>query len=393
MHFEGPADVLMRAWPHLAAMGLGGYLRGMPTRPGGGRAGEALPGLPVAPWQRIAARVLVAEVLLLGVTAAVGLGMHAAVGAAPPTNPFAGAGVAPGALVATLAPKAVLWAPLAAVGASGERRLAIERLAVAVVVAANVSLSRADETVPSALYASALATLVVVGLARKRGRPDDWRRRGASLDRLSLDLKAALAAGGAAILALGSVLLTEWSLGGAPDLRTRLYAVGGTAAAVLLAAPVLPPTARGALPEAEASFRLPVDRLRLTLASVGASLRRAIALLAVLATVVLWARVATGPLAGRGDLALSDQGNISAFLLCAAAAAGAFASLSGKRWGLLPHAVGLCALAAVLLLLGVAFGARPQVVWIGMDVSLVAVAAVAVAWSAGWLGRSPRALG
>lgn len=121
-------NALLHAFQLLVVVFLGLHLRGRAIGPGGDSVPmEPLPTLPVRRWVRVAAIVIVGEVLLLAGTVLMSLLAFACCHDASATNPFRGAGLPPAALAQALLPLALTWAPLLASGGLGGGGILLNR--------------------------------------------------------------------------------------------------------------------------------------------------------------------------------------------------------------------------------------------------------------------------
>ncbi len=279
----GWGGTLIHTLVFVSVFAVSAHLRGRSSRPAGvDILARPMPMLPVSERAWVVAVVGVALMASATWNAVVSVGAWWAFSDAPPTNPFAGTGVAPAALPLVLLTLGLAWLPTVVVGARMGNALTPRALGIGSVLAFGLAYLNVDGD----LWRAAAWAVVGVPLAMfaEPVRPGGASGRDVSVSvrpglrglLTSMVLQTSLA-----VVFVAPVALT--GLAGVPRATVAglvLYCVGG----ISVVLPLLPGAVLGdrVVPLApEVLFRLPVDRLHTTLALVGAGVARSCGLVAV----------------------------------------------------------------------------------------------------------------
>lgn len=279
----GFGGAFLHALLFISVFAVSAHLRGRSSRPAGiDILARPMPMLPVTERAWVVAVVGVAVVALAIWITVVSLGAWWAFSDAPPTNPFAGAGVAPAALPLVLLTLGLAWLPTLVVGARMGNALTPRALGIGSVLALGLAYLNVDGD----LWRAAAWAVVGVPLALWA---EPVRPGGAAGQDVSVSVRPGLRGlltsmvlqTSLAVVFVAPVALT--GLGGVPRATVAglvLYCVGG----ISVVLPLLPGALLGdrVVPLApELLFRLPVDRLNATLALVGAGMARALGVVGI----------------------------------------------------------------------------------------------------------------
>lgn len=374
---EPVVRAMLHTFQLLLVVILGMHLRGRVVAAGPDPLSEpGMPMLPVSPLVRALAVVIVGEALLLGFTAGIGALAWYGLPDAPPTNPFAGAGIAPADLPRVLVVLGLCYAPLLATGSTAGGGVMLTRGSVYLLGIFGLAWLEVDVHLGRALAWCVVGVPLIAVLPSARGTRDA-RGVGRALaggvvgERLRRALGGALA-GARAVVPVTFVLCLGMGVGLAVLARAlgmptkdavEMGGLCGTLAGAML--PVLPPVwGQGALrPNGiEVLAWLPVSRTRAVVSVLGASLGRTAALAAVGAI----AELAVGGGVLYRPLAVFASG------FCLAASLH-LAGMPRRQWVALPGML----LGMLALLIGVDLhGAIPEVLVRALPVAPLAFASL-----------------